>query len=127
MPEVKIKVSGAILKGHPKALIDAALTEAKERVAQVGFDLVHQRLQRVLRNPTGYYESRVAIERSGDNFKITDSNVIYGPWLEGTGSRNQTSRFKGYHTFRTIQNRLNREKSAIIAPVFDKLVRDLNR
>jgi hypothetical protein len=26
--------------------------------------------------------------------------VIYGPWLEGTGSRNATTRFKGYASFR---------------------------
>ena len=31
---------------------------------------------------------------------IGDGGVVYGPWLEGTSSRNQVSRFKGYASFR---------------------------
>ena len=37
---------------------------------------------------------------------ITDSNVVYGPWLEGIGSRNQTTRFKGYSIFRKTRDKL---------------------
>jgi len=33
--------------------------------------------------------------------------VIYGPWLEGVSSRNMTTRFKGYATFRRTQKWLD--------------------
>jgi hypothetical protein len=33
---------------------------------------------------------------------LTDGGVIYGPWLEGTSSRNMTTRFKGYASFRKV-------------------------
>jgi hypothetical protein len=31
---------------------------------------------------------------------------VYGPWLEGVGSRNNTTRFKGYHAFRNAAQAL---------------------
>jgi hypothetical protein len=39
---------------------------------------------------------------------ISDRGVVYGPWLEGTGSRNQTTRFKGYASFRRVRDWLER-------------------
>jgi hypothetical protein len=33
---------------------------------------------------------------------------VYGPWLEGVGSRNATTRFKGYRAFRKAANALER-------------------
>jgi len=38
--------------------------------------------------------------RDGAHWKISDNGVIYGPWLEGVGSRNATTRFKGYANYR---------------------------
>ena len=40
--------------------------------------------------------------------KIHDSGVVYGPWLEGTSSRNQTTRFKGYSSFRKVKQWLEK-------------------
>ena len=39
---------------------------------------------------------------------ISDSGVVYGPWLEGVGSRNQATRFKGYAIFRRTRDKLQR-------------------
>ena len=46
--------------------------------------------------------------------EIHDSKVVYGPWLEGTGSRNATTRFKGYAAFRRARQELERIKTGII-------------
>lgn len=40
--------------------------------------------------------------------KIHDSGVVYGPWLEGTSSRNKTTRFKGYSSFRKVKQWLEK-------------------
>jgi len=37
---------------------------------------------------------------------VVDSNVVYGPWLEGVSSRNQATRFKGYAIFRRTRDKL---------------------
>lgn len=40
--------------------------------------------------------------------EITDSGVIYGPWIEGTSRRNETTRFKGYAAGRRTAQALQR-------------------
>ena len=45
---------------------------------------------------------------------IHDSKVIYGPWLEGISSRNQTSRFKGYSLFRKAHQQLETKKGEFL-------------
>lgn len=38
---------------------------------------------------------------------VSDGNAIIGSWLEGTNSRNHSTRFKGYGIFRKALQRLN--------------------
>lgn len=53
------------------------------------------------RGSAGYRKTIHALV-SNMNMTILDNNAVYGPWLEGTGSRNETSQFKGYATFRKV-------------------------
>ena len=46
--------------------------------------------------------------------RIHDSKVVYGPWLEGIGSRNAKSRFKGYAMFRNAKQQLEKLKAGIV-------------
>ncbi|WP_406156976.1 hypothetical protein [Streptomyces canus] len=83
-------------------------------VAREGERMVQQRLRQVLRHPTGYYQSRISVDRAGSGYKIHDGGVIYGPWLEGTGSRNSpVTRFPGYFTFRRTKPLLDRKAPQI--------------
>lgn len=41
--------------------------------------------------------------------RIDDGGVVYGPWLEGVGRRNRTTRFKGYASFRRTGQWLNKQ------------------
>jgi hypothetical protein len=49
---------------------------------------------------------RVGLDLQG---KIHDSGVVYGPWLEGTSSRNKTTRFRGYSSFRKVKQWLEKD------------------
>lgn len=61
----------------------------------------------------GYYESRVhAAYVSSEEYRITDDEVVYGPWLEGVSNRNETSRFKGYSAFRLGAQQLDHDAEA---------------
>lgn len=44
---------------------------------------------------------------------VTTELATYGPWLEGTGSRNETTRFKGYHGFRLAAQALDVQAGTI--------------
>lgn len=46
------------------------------------------------------YSMPIVVEDPAMDTVVTSSDAMYGPWLEGTGSRNETTRFKGYHGFR---------------------------
>lgn len=124
---IGMKASGKIFLPVPRhAAIGRLIMAIKEEVADYGVFLVLMRLGQVLKEPTGYYESRIKKERQQDNWMVTDSGVVYGPWLEGTGSRNQISRFKGYRTFQMTKRELDQKKVSIAAPIVDRFVRDMN-
>lgn len=124
---VDVKQKGALFDvASSKAAARRAVIEVNEAIAQEGVDRVRRRLDMVLVNPTGFYRSRIQVERREVYRGISDGGVVYGGWLEGVSSRNRTTRFKGYRTFRTIHQELNRDKEAIAAPIIAKLVRELN-
>ena len=49
---------------------------------------------------TGHYRRNMSTHREGLMAFLSDNGMIYGSWLEGIGSRNATTRFKGYSMFR---------------------------
>lgn len=78
------------------------------------------------KNPTGRYRSRLHIVRRGA-IEVNDSNSVYGPWLEGTGSRNARSRFKGYHHWRRTRQQVERQARRIADGVVARNIRRLSR
>ena len=73
----------------------------------------------------GHYRSNVVGKQRDLVAIITDSGVVYGPWLEGTSSRNQTTRFEGYFSFRKTRQYLRRNKEKLIRPIIRKMMRNL--
>lgn len=84
-------------------------------ITQLGFDIEHDvaqqamsdwhlNLETSLRFPTGFYESHVQMQTSpsaSGGTIVSDQGIIYGHWLEGTGSRNSPrTRFPGYFAAR---------------------------
>lgn len=121
MPEMRLNVSvktkGAILDStKTKAAGKRLVVEMNELLAVEAHKRVLDRLGRVLKQPTGYYESRIQVERRSQYRGVTDQRVRYGGWLEGVDPRNRTTRFKGYHTFREVKQSINQDKARIIAP-----------
>lgn len=53
-------------------------------------------------------------------------NLVYGPWLEGTSNRNQTTRFKGYFMFRRTAQWLRRKAKRVARKHVERMVRQLN-
>ncbi len=90
-----------------------------------GAERVRRRLRVVLKNPTGYYESNVVPRQDGRHGAVTDSGIVYGPWLEGVSPRNAATRFKGYYTFRRIQQELEPDVPRIVNKDVQQLVREL--
>ena len=124
--DVKVSLNGPIFDGRAKVMIDRASKDMQDHLASVGADYVRAELDRVLRKQTPYYRLQITTTERPGATVVNDGGVIYGPWLEGTGSRNKTTRFKGYATFRRMTQRLNAESQNILRPYVDMLVEKLN-
>lgn len=110
----EVHVNGPIFDARIHAAIDDYAQAVVDDVADQGFRDVHSTLSRVLRHPTGYYQSRIRNQAVGSAQVIHDDRVIYGRWLEGTGSRNSpVTRFPGYFTFRLVAQALNKKAPQI--------------
>lgn len=137
---VVVKLSGPILSGMAPGIILGILNDAITDVAVDG-----ERMVKGMAEPspkgvfhTAAYAGAHGYRQSGDYHRdihgelqsslhgiIHDSNAIYGPWLEGTGSRNQTTRFKGYAMFRRTTQQLERKAPDILQKRVTKSLRRL--
>lgn len=125
--QVDVDARGAFLNAAVSdRVMRAAQQEAQEDMTLAVADRVQARLGQVLRHPTGYYRSRVVADLGVEPPRVTDSGVTYGPWLEGIGSRNATTRFKGYGTFRKVAQEMATEVVRISEPTYSRALSKLN-
>jgi hypothetical protein len=97
---IEIRTDGPILTGTAGPIVTQMLEEAQREVAAQASADVHGFMNATFKNPTPYYETQVNIAQRGRDLVVNDRGIVYGPWLEGVGSRNKTSRFKGYANWR---------------------------
>jgi hypothetical protein len=126
MPQsVKVETSGPFFndtEGAKQAVSDSIHELVNEGERAVKLDLTPGHGLK-----TGHYRSSIHGESTDwAHGVIDDSNVIYGPWLEGVGSRNEKSRFKGYTMFRRATQKLNDMAQRTVDAAVAKLVGKLN-
>jgi len=93
--------------------------------AQASAD-VHTNLHDSIRHPTPYYETQVRMQTLSEaEGSVNDRGIIYGPWLEGTGSRNRTTRFKGYSSFRRAKQSTEAKVIRLVGPALARCVQRL--
>jgi hypothetical protein len=121
------KVKGPIFSEiETSAIINRYIEDAEVTIADHGVNMVKAQLDLSLKTQTPYYKTHIVTDRSVGDISVTDSGVIYGPWLEGVGSRNATTRFKGYHTFRIVGQQLDSMAVRIAEDVLPIYLRELN-
>ena len=125
-PGIEVEVSGPLLKKGAKLTRDA-MEDAVQELVELGIDRLHRGLRprpaglyksaaqaQKGKASTGNYRRNVHGEVQGLTGRIDDGGVIYGPWLEGTSSRNQTTRFKGYGAFRLTAQWLEKKADDVL-------------
>lgn len=136
--EVQVELKGKLftLKGAP-------LREAVRQTVQTLVEMGEQRLDQLLKPrpggvylsvaeagkgkaSVGHYRRSISAKVDGLNGRISDGGVLYGPWLEGTGSRNLTTRFKGYHSFALTAQELQKVAPQVLGRQMEKAIKELN-
>lgn len=126
--------SGPLLSGTRKVIIDRMVRDIADGVTREAGRRVQVLGQSMFRyadksnhHVPGKWRSRIHAESRGNEGIVTDSGIVYGPWLEGVGSRNQTTRFKGYRMWRTTFQNMDRSGAReVYRPIVDRAVRELN-
>ena len=116
-----VKVSGPFFSLGPKPVLDSLHDAIQETVSTGERELVMMAQPRERGGVfhSGAYAAAHGYRHTGHyarsingrmvsnlNGVISDSGVVYGPWLEGVSSRNQASRFKGYALWRRTRDKL---------------------
>lgn len=117
---IAIDDHGPLFDGRAQKAIEDGTRDIERTISTLGASMVRSELNRVLRVQTPYYRMQVTTRKQAYGTDITDRGVIYGPWLEGVGSRNRTTRFKGYATFRRMVVAINARAKAIGEQVMAK-------
>ena len=116
-------VHGPFFSPNIDNVVDAGVKSMERKVAQEAERKVGDLMRRFFRNPTPFYWLHVISKPRADYHVVTDQGIVYGPWLEGTGSRNETTRFKGYRHFRLTVQAMNQPRT--ISYITDPVVRDI--
>ena len=77
------------------------------------------------KHSTGHYRRSISTEVKNLTGIIHDGGVVYGPWLEGISSRNQSTRFKGYGIFRKARQYIGNQAQRVIDRHVRRTVRKL--
>jgi hypothetical protein len=119
MINVRTQAYGPLFNGQAERVMADAVDEAEQEIAREGADHLKTDLGvPPFKHPTGWYASHITEKRIGAAWVVQDSGVIYGPWLAGTGSRNASSRFKGYRHWQRLVTYLHR----IARPTTERII-----
>lgn len=114
---VTVHLSGPLFDGRLEVMVDDMLADMMGSASAQGYADVMLGLNEHIQHPTPYYETQINVARDGLALVVNDRGVVYGPWLEGTSSRNRTTRFKGYFSFRRAADELRRKLPGLLGPI----------
>ena len=115
-----MRISGRQWWNNPTA-VGSALTDAVRELMELGETAVVEQLYKGHGLQTGHYRRSIHGQLHGRfSAEVNDSGVVYGPWLEGVGSRNATTRFKGYAMFRRAHQRVERATTPTVTKALQR-------
>ena len=115
-----------LLDQRGPACVTRAADDGSRQVAEYVERGVTAHLHARMRRPSGRYLSTIHVRLAGSGWLVDGNGTVYGPWLEGTGSRNYpNTRFKGYRAFRVVTGRVRTRVVALAWPAVQPWFRRL--
>lgn len=100
---IRTRTQGALFDERAHRYFSDFEGDLEEEGAEWALNHIKRTFHTSFKQPTGYYESNVTIHHTSYGEEVWDggeAGPVYGPWLEGVGSRNNSTRFRGYFAFR---------------------------
>ena len=129
---IRVSEHGPLFNGVAEAELAAAVEDVQRELADYAEHQWQMNMTESFQHPSEppRYQSHVNVLKRGSDLVVNDgypgSGLLYGPWLEGVGSRNATSRFKGYFAMRRAANYVQNRATAIAAPIISAFTRKTN-
>ena len=127
MITVKAEVKGPLFDARGPDLVRQGLEASTRAIAIEGRRLAVDAMMGSFRHPTPRYWTTVHAQRVDPTlWRVTDTGLPYGHWLEGSGSRNfPVTRFRGYRSFRRAALALAQRLGPAIERAFARPLREL--
>jgi len=129
---IHVNERGPLFTGVAEAELAAAVMAVQEEVASYAEWQWQMNMTSSFRHPSEppRYQSHINIAKRDGHLVVNDgypgSGLLYGPWLEGVGSRNATTRFKGYFSMRRAANAVAQKTASIAKPIIDAFISKAN-
>lgn len=122
-----VEVAGPLMEGRGPAVLARFFDDAAQLVAERGQEELRKRLTGKPKHPSGASAGAIVIRdfKKGRTIITDYPEVLYGPWLEGVSSRNVSTGFKGYRSFKLTRGRLRKQLTEIIQARLDQAVAEL--
>lgn len=124
-----VEKSGPVFDGRAERAYRDFLQRSDKELGEEAEKIVLRNLNTSIRRNLHVYTSTIHSAPDGElSHVVRDGGhpMVYGPWLEGTGSRNRTTRFKGYFSFRRAIQELDQRASRIAERVLDRYIGRMN-
>lgn len=122
---VETEFSGPLFDGTAGKLLEQGADAGEQAIAERIRDEVRTVVRSRADNRTGYYESRVTVDRARSGVRVTDNRARYGGWLEGTWPRNARTGFRGFEQFERAMQKVEPESAQIaeqeLGPYIDRM------
>lgn len=112
---------------HCEPQIETLVRNIESDVADRLKELWLANLDSSIRVNSGHYVSLVNVRQDPDGYVLNDGRCVYGPWLEGTGSRNSpNTRFPGYFSQRRALETGQAEIDRLVEPAVSRFVQEVS-
>ena len=138
--QTRVETRGPFFSPYAPQALKSAMNGATKELVQIGESIIINTMTtgprgvflsvaeaRPKRASGGNYRRNINTSTNNLNGLIEDGNVVYGPWLEGESSRNQTTRFKGYFTFRKTSQELQKKSRKVFDAHLRRFVNRMNK
>lgn len=125
-----IRTKGPFFDARRRLYTDQFCHDLAEEVTEVAEMFWIGGMKRTFKHPTPIYWNTTHVQVNGNVGVLNDGGrvggLVYGPWLEGVGSRNKTTRFKGYFNLRKAAQKTRAEIKRVAAPLLGRYYSRMN-
>jgi hypothetical protein len=123
--DVQADVTGPLASGEADRALEEWARNTAKALGDEGADMLRAFPMNKTGRARGGFQSNIHVLQQGATARIPAPmirGVTWGPWLEGSSKRNESTRFRGYHLFRKTRQELQKRAPEVGQRELDKIM-----